>query len=111
MYISIEKEKKCVAEKFISSLIKIYSKSSVSTTDDERIWCPPPPQDCKFLKLEHHNLLYSLLKKSIIIGRAIQYVKDRTEYCFDDYFHVVEEKEKLQTKVCKKLAKSIYRAS
>jgi hypothetical protein len=60
-------------------LIKIYSKSPVLTTDDERIWCPPPStQDYKFLKSERPNF-YSLLKKSIIIGRVIQYVKDRTE--------------------------------
>jgi hypothetical protein len=80
---------------------EIYSKSPVSTTDDERIWCPTPPtstQDCKFLKSEHHNLLYSLLKKSIIIGRAIQYVKDRTEYCFDDYFPCSRRKPKCKLK-------------
>jgi len=86
-----------VLEKFIDGLVKIYSKSPVSTTDDERILCPPPPptQNCKFLKLEHHNLIYSLLKKSIIIGMAIQYVKDRTEYCFDDYFLYSRRKRKI----------------
>jgi len=88
-----------VLEKFIDGLVKIYSKSPVSTTDDERILCPPPPppptQNCKFLKLEHHNLIHSLLKKSIIIGMAIQYVKDRTEYCFDDYFPYSRRKRKI----------------
>ena len=85
-------------QKFIGGLIKIYRKSPVSTTDDERILCPPPPpppQNCKFLKLEHHNLIHSLLKKSIIIGMAIQYVKDRTEYCFDDYFPYSRRKRKI----------------
>ena len=72
-----------VAEKFISSLIKIHGKSPVSTTDGERTWYPP--QACKILKLEHHYLHFSF-EKSIIIERTMQYVKDRTEYCFDDYY-------------------------
>ena len=56
---------------------------------------PPPSQDCNFLKLEPIDFLYSLLKKSIIIGGAIQYVKDRIEYCFDDYFPCGRRKRKI----------------
>ena len=29
---------------------------------------------------------YPSFEKSIITERTMQYVKDRTEYCFDDYF-------------------------
>jgi len=41
------------------------------------------PQACQFLKLNHH--LHSPFEKSII-ERTMQYVKDRTTECFDDYF-------------------------
>ena len=70
-----------VAEKFLSSIVKENSKHPVST-DGESTW--HPSQACKFLKLEHH--LHSAYEKSIIIERTIQYIKDRTEECFDDYF-------------------------
>ena len=50
--------------------------------DLERTWIPP--QACQFLKLKHH--LHSPFEKSIIIERTIQYIKDRTEEGFDDYF-------------------------
>lgn len=51
------------------------------------------PQACKFLKLEHH--LHSLYEKSII-ERTIQYLKDRTEEGFDDYFPCRKYNYKLQ---------------
>jgi len=56
-----------------------YSKSPVST-DGEGIWYP---QACKFLKTRHH--FHSQLKNSMI-ERTMQYIKDRTTECFDDYF-------------------------
>ncbi len=59
-----------VAERFISSLIDIYDKHSVST--DGGTWYS---QACKFLKLKHH--LHSPFEKSLI-ERTIQYIKDRT---------------------------------
>lgn len=67
-----------VAERFLSNILKKYGKHSVST--DCGTWYP---QACRFLKLNHH--LHSSYKKSII-ERTIQYIKDRTEEGFDDYF-------------------------
>ena len=66
-----------VAERFLSDLIQIHRKHPVST--DGGTWYP---QACQFLKLEHH--IHSSLEKSLI-GRTMQYIKDRTEG-FDDYF-------------------------
>jgi putative transposase len=40
------------------------------------------PQGCRFSKLDQH--INSSYEKSLI-GRAIQYIRDRTK-CFDDYF-------------------------
>ncbi len=75
---SISKERNMfVAEKFMSSLIKIHGKHSVST--DGGTWYP---QACRFLKIKHY--LHSSYEKSII-ERTMQYIKDRIE-CFDDYF-------------------------
>jgi putative transposase len=76
-----------VAEKFISDLIKIYDKHSVST--DGGTWYP---QACRFLKLNHH--IHSSFEKSII-ERTMQYIKDRTE-SFDDYFPCKRKKCKLK---------------
>jgi putative transposase len=62
----------------------VLQKNTASTPSFHRYgvtWYPP--QACRFLKLEHH--LHSAYKKSIIIERTIQYIKDRTEG-FDDYF-------------------------
>lgn len=39
---------------------------------------------CKFLKLKHH--LHSPSLEKSLIERTIQYIKDRTKECFDDYF-------------------------
>jgi putative transposase len=76
-----------VAERFISSLINRYDKHSVST--DGGTWYP---QDCRFLKVEHHT--HSALEKSLI-ERTMQYIKDRTEG-FDDYFPCKKNKCKLK---------------
>ena len=74
---NISKERnKFVAERFLSNVIKEYGEHPVST--DGGTWYP---QDCQFLKLNHH--LHSSYEKSII-ERTIEYIKDRTE-CFDDY--------------------------
>ncbi len=67
-----------VAEKFISSLVKICDKQPVST--DGGTW---HPQACRFTDTRHH--LHSLLEKSII-ERTMQYVKDRIESFDYDYF-------------------------
>jgi putative transposase len=61
-------------------LVKRYGKPSAVLTDGGTWY----PQACKFLKLEHHRL-HSLYEKSIM-ERTIQYLKDRTEEGFDDYF-------------------------
>jgi len=42
-----------------------------------------PPLSCQFLKLKHH--IHSHFEKGIIIERAIQFIKYRTE-SFDVYF-------------------------
>jgi len=68
-----------VAEKFLPNIVKENNKYPVST--DGGTWYP---QGCRFLKIE--NLLHSTYEKSLIIGRTIQYIKDRTTESFDDYF-------------------------
>ena len=76
--LNISKERNMfIAERFISSLVKIHGKHPVST--DGGTWYP---QACRFLKLNHH--IHSSLEKSLI-ERTMQYIKDRTE-SFDDYF-------------------------
>ncbi|MDN5845028.1 MAG: hypothetical protein L0H53_02000 [Candidatus Nitrosocosmicus sp.] len=72
-----------IAERFISDLVKVHGRHSVST--DGGTWYP---QACKFLKLKHH-LHNSSFEKSII-ERTTQYIKDRTE-SFDDYFPCKKE--------------------
>ncbi len=47
----------------------------------------------KFLKLKHY--LHSSYEKSII-ERTMQYIKDRTKECFDDYFPCKKKKCKLK---------------
>jgi putative transposase len=66
-----------IAERFLSSLVKVYGKHPTST--DGGTWYP---MACRFLKLKHH--IHSSYEKSLI-ERTMQYIKDRTE-CFDDYF-------------------------
>jgi putative transposase len=77
-----------IAERFIASLIDKYGKHPIST-DGGGTWYPP--QDCQFLKLDHH--IHSFYEKSII-ERTIQYIKDRTEG-FDDYIPCKRKKCKL----------------
>ena len=67
-----------VVEIFISVLIKIYGKRPISI--EGGTWYP---QDCKFLKLEHH--FNSSFEKSMLEMTGMQYTKYRTE-SFDDCF-------------------------
>jgi putative transposase len=60
-----------VAESFLRSLIKIYSKHVVYS--DGGTWYP---EACLFLGLEHR--LHSPYEKSIV-ERTVEYLKDRTE--------------------------------
>ena len=77
--LNVSKERNMfVAERFLSGLVKVHGKHPVST-DGGGTWYP---QACRFLKLKHH--IHSPYEKSII-GRTMQYIKDRTE-SFDDYF-------------------------
>jgi putative transposase len=70
-----------VVERFLSNIIKEYGEHPVST--DGGTWYPP--QACsRFLKINQH--IHSSMEKSIIIERTIQYIKDITKECFDDYF-------------------------
>jgi hypothetical protein len=46
------------------------------STDGSGTWYPL--YTCRLLKVKHHR--HSIYKKSIIERRAIQYIKDRTEY-------------------------------
>lgn len=66
-----------IEKRFISSLVKIHGKHSIST--DGGTWYP---KGYKFLELKHR--IHSSYEKSLIEG-TIQYIKDRTE-CVDDYF-------------------------
>jgi putative transposase len=86
--LSISKERNMfVAERYLSSLVKLYGKHPVST--DGGTWYP---MACQFLELDHH--IHSSKKKSLI-ERTMQYIKDRTE-CFDDYFPCRKENCKLK---------------
>jgi len=76
--LSISKERNMlIAERFLSGLVKIHGKHSIST--DGGTWYP---MACKFLNITHH--VHSSFEKSLI-ERTMQYIKDRTEG-FDDYF-------------------------
>jgi putative transposase len=78
--LNISKERNMlVAERFIASVVKVYGKHPSLSTDGGTWY----PQACRFLRLTHH--LHSTFEKSII-ERTIQYIKDRTTECFDDYF-------------------------
>ncbi len=77
-----------VAERFISNVVEEHGEYPVST--DGGTWYP---QACRFLKLTHH--IHSSYEKSII-ERTMQYIKDRTEECFDDYFPCRKKKCKLE---------------
>jgi putative transposase len=67
-----------ITESFLRMLIKIYGKHTVYS--DGGTWCP---QACISLGLEHR--LHSSYEKSIV-ERTIEYLKDRTEVFFDDYY-------------------------
>ena len=60
-YIYIERNM-FVVEKFISSLIKIYGKHPIVSTEGETWY----PQACRFLKLKHH--LHPRLRKALLKG-------------------------------------------
>jgi transposase-like protein len=85
-----------VAERFISSVIKIHGKHPVST--DGGTWYL---MACRFLRIKHR--IHSPFEKSII-ERTMQYIKYRTEG-FDDYFPC-KRKNCKQTR--KEVAESIY---
>jgi putative transposase len=72
-----------VAEGFLSDLIQIHGKRSVSR--DGGTWYP---QACQFLKLEHH--IHSSLENTLIEREDNAVRKDRTEG-FDDYFPCQKE--------------------
>ena len=78
-----------VAELFISNVVEEHGEHLVSTKDGGTWY----PQACRFLKLTHH--IHSSYEKSII-ERTMQYIKDRTEECFDDYFPCRKKKCKLE---------------
>ena len=68
----------CSTERLIASLVDKYCKHPVLT--DGGTWYS---QACQFLKLKNH--FNSFFEKSII-ERTMQYIKNWTEYRFDDYF-------------------------
>jgi putative transposase len=70
-----------VAESFLRSLVKLYSKHIVYS--DGGTWS----EACVSLGLKHR--LHSSYEKSII-ERVMEYVKDRTEN-FDDYYPCKKE--------------------
>jgi len=67
---------------FLRSLVKQYGRRIVYS--DGGPWYP---EACRTLGLEHR--LHSPYEKSII-GRMMEYAKDRTE-CFDDYYPCVKQ--------------------
>jgi putative transposase len=79
VYISRHRNNMIVAEAFLRSLVRIYGKHTVYS-DGDGTWYP---EACISLGLKHG--LYSSYQKSIVVERAIEYLKDRTE-AFDDYF-------------------------
>ena len=93
-----------VAEHFLSSIVEKYGKKPVSTTDGGTWY---PHQAFRFLNMKHR--IHSSYEKSII-ERTMQYIKDRTKECFDDYFPC-RKKEEMQIKTCKELVESICRFS
>jgi putative transposase len=83
--ISFERIMLFVDESFIASLMNRYGKHPVSTDGGGggggTRWYPP--QACQFSKLKLH--IHFPFEKSLI-ERTMQYLKDRTEESFDDYF-------------------------
>ncbi len=58
----------------------MYGKHSISTDEGHLV-----SASLSFFETETPSP-YPSFEKSIITERTMQYVKDRTEYCFDDYF-------------------------
>jgi putative transposase len=79
-----------MAERFISDIVKEYGEHPFSPYDGT--WCH---QACRFLKLDHHMHSFVYKDKKSIIERTMQYLKDRTNECFDDYFPCKKNKCKL----------------
>ncbi len=77
-----------LAERFLSDIVEEFGQHPVST--DGGTWYP---QACQFLKLQCH--IHSSFEK-IIIERTMQYIKDRTNEGFDDYFPFRKKKCKLK---------------
>jgi putative transposase len=63
----------------LSSIVNEYGEHPISTDG----WGTWYPQACKFLKIGHH--IHSTYEKSII-EKTMQYLKDRTNESFDDFF-------------------------
>ena len=74
-----------VAKRFLSHVINKYGLHSVSS-DGGGTWYSGA---CKLLNI-HYHLHFSFEKN--IIERTIQYIKDRTNESFDDYFHCRKNK-------------------
>ena len=70
MGISKERNMFVVTERFLSRIVNKYDEHSVST--DGGTWYP---QDCRFLKLDHH-IHSSNIEEKFIIERTMQYLKD-----------------------------------
>ena len=85
--VSISKERNMLlAERFVSSLVKIHGHQQPVSTDWMEV-LGIDPQACKFLRSHLHRHIHSPYEKSIIIERKNNAVHDkrRTE-SFDDYF-------------------------
>ncbi len=78
-----------VAEHFLSGIVAKHGVYLISTADGGTLY----PQAYHFLKLKHH--IHSSYEKSII-EITMQYIKDRTAECFDDYFPCRKKKCKLK---------------
>jgi transposase-like protein len=85
LHIDISFERtRLVAERFIAYLIDKYDKHPISK--DGGTWYYPP-QACQFLKLDHH--IHSFYEASLI-GRTMQYIKDRPKNALMIIFHAKE---------------------
>jgi putative transposase len=58
-----------VAKRFIPKVVEEYGKHPVST--DRDTWYPP--QDCRFLNLDHHIHFFVYKDEKSIIERTMQY--------------------------------------
>ncbi len=76
-----------VAERFLSSIVNEYGGHPISTDGGGTLY----PQACKLLKVNLHIHSFVYKNEKSIIERTMQYLKDRTNECFDDYFPVQKE--------------------